>query len=191
MGVCVRPSYIFKSPDSANCATIQIRPRPPVPSYGNHLLDGKYPTFSAVSISVFRITAMAMKTRIQTSDEVVDVGGGLLLLAGFLYWFGLIGGPVHHPAGPAWSSENQKQEDQKNNHLTKIQRKRLQYHDNKTRHGKLRSRVNVTEGFVSEREQQVRLGKQNKQWKYQNSPLCHFSCKDSKIISYLALHYGR
>ena len=68
---------------------------------GNHLLDGKYPTFSAASISVFRITAMAMKTRIQTSDEVVDVGGGLLLLAGFLYWFGLIGGPVHHPAGPA------------------------------------------------------------------------------------------
>ena len=123
---------------------------------------------------------MAMKTRIQTSDEVVDVGGGLLLLAGFLYWFGLIGGPVHHPAGPAWSSENQKQEDQKNNHLTKIQRKGLQYHDNKTLHGKLRSRVNVTEGFVSEREQQVRLGKQNKHWKYQNSPLCHFSCKDCK-----------
>ena len=100
-GVYVRPSYIFKSPDSANCATIQIRPSPPVPSQGNHLLDGKYPTFSAVSILVFRITAMAMKTRIQTSDEVVDVGGGLLLLAGFLYWFGLIGGPVHHPAGPA------------------------------------------------------------------------------------------
>ena len=54
------------------------------------------------------------------------------------------------------------------------------YHDNKARHGKLRSRVNVTEGFVSEREQQVRLGKQNKHWKYQNSPLCHFSCKDCK-----------
>ena len=66
-----------------------------------------------------------MKTRIQASDEVVDVGGGLLLLAGFLYWFGLIGGPLHHPAGPAWSAENQKQGDQKNNHLTKIQKKRL------------------------------------------------------------------